>query len=137
MIIEYSLEDLPDVAKQIINGVASKILLFDASMGVGKTTLIKEICKQLGVTDVISSPTYSLVNEYENSTESIYHFDFYRIDNEEEAHDIGFEEYLDTDAWILIEWPEKVPNLLPEDTITLKIELLDNGKRVLTYLKDS
>ncbi len=133
MTIEYFLEDLPSVAKQILANANSKILLFDAAMGVGKTTLIKEICKQLGITDVISSPTYSLVNEYTSNSESIYHFDFYRIESENEAHDIGFEEYLNTESWVFIEWPEKVSNLLPEDTTTLRIELNDNEKRVLTF----
>lgn len=102
-------------------------------MGVGKTTLIKEICKQLGVRDNISSPTYSLVNEYKGGEENtIYHFDFYRIQEEEEAYDIGFEEYLDTNAWIFIEWPEKISNLLPENSVKIKIKLLDDGKRVLS-----
>ncbi len=133
MTIEYTLEDLQDVAKQVIKNVDSKILLFDASMGVGKTTLIKEICKQLGVKDVISSPTYSLVNEYEGDEGTVYHFDFYRIDNEEEAYHIGFEEYLDSGNWIFIEWPEKVSNLLPDDAAIIKINLSDNEKRVLKY----
>lgn len=132
MTIEYTLEDLPDVAQQVISNVNSKILLFDASMGVGKTTLIKEICKQLGVKDIISSPTYSLVNEYHGDDGAIYHFDFYRIDDEEEAYHIGFEEYLDSDNWVFIEWPEKVSNLLPDNTSLIKINLSSNEKRILT-----
>ncbi|WP_299437018.1 tRNA (adenosine(37)-N6)-threonylcarbamoyltransferase complex ATPase subunit type 1 TsaE [uncultured Aquimarina sp.] len=132
MNITYSLEDLAQTAQKLIDNASNKTLLFNAEMGVGKTTLIKEICKQLGVTDIISSPTYSLVNEYKGETDLIYHFDFYRIQHEEEAYDIGFEEYLDTDAWIFIEWPEKIANLLPENSVKIKIELLDDGKRVLT-----
>lgn len=131
MKITYSLDDLAQTAQELIANVNHKILLFDAAMGVGKTTLIKEICKQLGVVDVISSPTYSLVNEYKGETSLIYHFDFYRIQDEEEAYDIGFEEYLDTDAWIFIEWPEKISNLIPENSVKIKIDLLDDGKRVL------
>ncbi|WP_074406389.1 MULTISPECIES: tRNA (adenosine(37)-N6)-threonylcarbamoyltransferase complex ATPase subunit type 1 TsaE [Aquimarina] len=133
MTIEYTLQDLPDVAEKIISNATSKIILFDAEMGVGKTTLIKEICKYLGVEDIISSPTYSLVNEYESNDGVIYHFDFYRIKEEEEAYQIGFEEYLDSDAWIFIEWPEKVSGLLPKNSISITINLLDNEKRILSF----
>ncbi len=132
MTIEYTLQDLPDVAEKIISNATSKIILFNAEMGVGKTTLIKEICEHLGVEDIISSPTYSLVNEYESNDGVIYHFDFYRIKEEEEAYQIGFEEYLDSDAWIFIEWPEKVSGLLPENSIKITINLLDNEKRILS-----
>ncbi len=121
MIIEYTLDQLTTTAKKIIANAEHKVFLFDADMGVGKTTLIKEICNQLGVKDVISSPTYSLVNEYQATDDVIYHFDFYRIQNEEEAYDIGFEEYLDTDAWIFIEWPEKISNLLPKNSIKISL----------------
>ncbi|WP_299601857.1 tRNA (adenosine(37)-N6)-threonylcarbamoyltransferase complex ATPase subunit type 1 TsaE [uncultured Aquimarina sp.] len=131
MKITYTLEELSKTAEEIINNATHKTLLFDAEMGVGKTTLIKEICKQLGVVDTISSPTYSLVNEYQGKNDTIYHFDFYRIKQEEEAYDIGFEEYLDSDAWLFIEWPEKITNLLPNDSVKVKIELQDDGKRVL------
>lgn len=131
MKIIYTLEELSKTAEEIIKNATHKTLLFDAEMGVGKTTLIKEICKHLGVVDTISSPTYSLVNEYEGKKDTIYHFDFYRIKQEEEAYDIGFEEYLDTDAWLFIEWPEKIANLLPNDSVKVKIKLQDDGKRVL------
>ncbi|AXT59823.1 tRNA (adenosine(37)-N6)-threonylcarbamoyltransferase complex ATPase subunit type 1 TsaE [Aquimarina sp. AD10] len=131
MTIEYTLEDLPIVAKQILTNVSTKIVLFDADMGMGKTTLIKEICKQLGVQDIISSPTYSLVNEYDTETGPIYHFDFYRIEDEEEAYHIGFEEYLDSNNWVFIEWPEKVSNILPKDVSIVKINLSNNDKRIL------
>ncbi|MDY8135711.1 tRNA (adenosine(37)-N6)-threonylcarbamoyltransferase complex ATPase subunit type 1 TsaE [Aquimarina sp. 2201CG5-10] len=131
MTITYTLDQLSATAQKVIDQVQSKVLLFDAAMGVGKTTLIKEICLQLGVKDTISSPTYSLVNEYEGNESTIYHFDFYRITDEEEAYNIGFEEYIDSDAWIFIEWPEKIPNLLPENAISIKIDLQDDGKRLL------
>lgn len=131
MTLTYTLDELSEVAKQVIDHSKSKILLFNASMGVGKTTLITEICKQLGVTDSISSPTYSLVNEYEGDIELIYHFDFYRINDDEEAYQIGFEEYLDTDAWIFIEWPDKVKKLLPDEAQLINIEEQSDGKRVL------
>ena len=99
-------------------------------MGVGKTTLIKEICKQLGVLDTISSPTFSLVNEYETSkNEKVFHFDFYRITNEEEALDMGIEEYFDNNDWCLIEWPENIENLLPLDAVEIHLSILEDQNR--------
>lgn len=131
MTITYTLAEISEVARKLISQANHKILLFDAEMGMGKTTLITEICKQLGVTDSISSPTYSLVNEYEGNHSLIYHFDFYRIKDEEEAYQIGFEEYLERDAWIFIEWPDKIKNLLPSEVQKVKIEQNTKGKRVL------
>ena len=96
----YSLSDVNRIAKDIIKSSIQKILLFHGEMGVGKTTLIKEICKELGTDDITSSPTFSIVNEYKtNTNDTIYHFDFYRINNEEEAYNIGVEDYFDSDAW--------------------------------------
>lgn len=126
----YSLENLPSIAYQVIENASNKILLFYGDMGSGKTTLIKEICKQLKVEDAISSPTFSLVNEYHSgSGEKIYHFDFYRIEDENEAYDIGFEDYLDSNNWCFIEWPENVENLLPLDAVEVKISIVNNQKR--------
>lgn len=119
----YTLNELPKIATQIIKSVHCKMLLFNGEMGVGKTTLIKEIVKQLGVKDIANSPTFSLVNEYitTNGT-TIYHFDFYRIENEEEALDIGIEEYFyDENAWCLIEWGNKVENLLPLEFVNINL----------------
>ncbi len=115
----YNLDQISDIAKEIISSSKHKILLFYGSMGSGKTTLIKEIVKQLDVKDMTSSPTFSLVNEYRSSQgKIIYHFDFYRIEKEEEAYDMGIEEYFLSDNWCFIEWPEKVENLLPLDTVS-------------------
>ena len=126
----YSLEELSKIAKEVITTSKHKILLFYGKMGVGKTTLIKEICKELGVEDNISSPTFSLVNEYKSSkNETVYHFDFYRIEDEEEAFDIGIEDYLYSDNWCLIEWPENVENLLPLKTVEIKLSILENNQR--------
>ncbi|WP_428740388.1 tRNA (adenosine(37)-N6)-threonylcarbamoyltransferase complex ATPase subunit type 1 TsaE [Tenacibaculum sp.] len=126
----YSLNELTAVAKEIIAIAPHKILLFYGEMGVGKTTLIKEICKVLGVEDVASSPTFSLVNEYRtNTNETVYHFDFYRINDEEEAYDMGIEDYLYSDNWCLVEWPENVKNLLPLDVVAISINSLENGQR--------
>jgi len=95
-----------------------------------KTTIIKEICKQLGVLDNISSPTFSLVNEYQtNNNEKVFHFDFYRITDEEEALDIGIEEYLDNNNWCLIEWPENIENLLPLKAVQIYLSILNDEQR--------
>jgi tRNA threonylcarbamoyladenosine biosynthesis protein TsaE len=122
MIKNYTLKEITEVAKDVISNSKNKILLFYGEMGVGKTTLIKEIVKQLGILDTVSSPTFSLVNEYHsNSGEKVYHFDFYRINKEEEAMDMGIEEYFDSDSWCLVEWPNKVENLLPLESVTITI----------------
>ncbi|OSY89231.1 hydrolase [Tenacibaculum holothuriorum] len=127
---DYSLEELPSVAKELISNVPNKVLLFNGEMGAGKTTLIKEVCKELGIEDVTHSPTFSLVNEYlSNKGETVYHFDFYRIEDEEEAYDMGVEDYLYSNNWCLIEWPENVKNLLPLEAIDIQITVLPNGKR--------
>jgi tRNA threonylcarbamoyladenosine biosynthesis protein TsaE len=128
----YSLEKLPEVAAAIIATAKNKTLLFYGEMGVGKTTLIKEICKQLDVLDKISSPTFSLVNEYQTSKEeAVFHFDFYRITTEEEAFDMGIEEYLYNNHWCLIEWPQNVENLLPLESVEIHLSILENGQRNL------
>lgn len=126
----YSLENLSEIASEIIASAENKTLLFFGEMGVGKTTLIKEICKKLGVLDSISSPTFSLVNEYETSKEEkVFHFDFYRITDEEEALDMGIEEYFDNNDWCLIEWPKNIENLLPLDAVQIHLSILNDGKR--------
>ena len=128
----FTLKDIPGIASMVLKNCTSRILLFYGPMGAGKTTLIKEIARQLGVNDVTSSPTFSLVNEYLSDTgDTLYHFDFYRIENEEEAYDMGVEEYLDSGCWCLVEWPEKVENLLPleSDAITLAINA-DNSRTI-------
>ena len=131
---KFNVSDLPHIAKEILLKVSNKTLLFYGTMGVGKTTLIKEISKQLGVTDIINSPTFSLVNEYEIVNDKIYHFDFYRIKTEEEALDIGIEDYFFSEYWKLIEWPEKVSNLLPPNSTKIKMHKNKNGTRSLTIV---
>jgi len=126
----YSLENLSEIATAVITSVKNKTLLFYGEMGVGKTTLIKEICKQLGVLDNISSPTFSLVNEYQTkNNESIFHFDFYRIEEEEEALDMGIDDYFYNNNWCLIEWPENVENLLPLEAVEIHLSVLEDGQR--------
>lgn len=126
----FLLSEGPIIAKEIIQNSTSKIILFHGDMGVGKTTLIKEICKILGTEDLISSPTFSIVNEYITSNnETIFHFDFYRIDNEEEAYNIGVEDYFDSNHWCLIEWPSVVENLLPLENVNVYLTVLEDGQR--------
>jgi tRNA threonylcarbamoyladenosine biosynthesis protein TsaE len=106
--MEYHIDDIDKAADYVIASAKAKTLLFTAPMGSGKTTLIKAICKKLGVVDPITSPTFSIVNEYKGSHTLIYHFDLYRLQSIDELHDIGAEEYLDSDALKLIEWPALV-----------------------------
>ncbi|MEO8762490.1 MAG: tRNA (adenosine(37)-N6)-threonylcarbamoyltransferase complex ATPase subunit type 1 TsaE [Bacteroidia bacterium] len=125
---------LDEVAKDIISHLTeSKIILFQGEMGAGKTTLIKEICKQLGVTDTMSSPTFSVVNEYKTAdNKTIYHFDLYRIKNIEECFDLGMEEYVYSNNYCFIEWPEIALPLLPEKYYTLSIKTeKDNTRSIL------
>ena len=137
MVKNYRLEDLPDIAKEIIHFAKHKILLFYGEMGVGKTTLIKEIVKQLGVTDTVSSPTFSLVNEYLTSDdEKVYHFDFYRVDDEVEALDMGVEEYFYSKCWCLVEWPNKVENLLPLKSVNITIASNTNQQRTIQLINN-
>ena len=134
MEFNFNIQDLTYIAKEILRNVPNKTLLFYGTMGVGKTTLIKELSKQLGVTDVINSPTFSLVNEYEIIKGKIYHFDFYRIKSEEEALDIGIEDYFFSGHWNLIEWPENISNLLPPNSTKIEMNKNQNGTRTLNIV---
>ena len=113
MEINYKLNDVDKVAKQLVNNLKTKIILIYGEMGVGKTTLVKAIAKVLGSEDEVSSPTFSLVNEYETDSELIYHFDLYRVNNIEEVYNFGIEDYLFSDNWSVIEWPEMIENNMP------------------------
>lgn len=132
MNIIFSLDEIKEVAGQILAQNPKKIILFNGEMGVGKTTLIKQLCKTLGVEDATSSPTFSLVNEYYTADNQIvYHFDFYRLNKETEALDMGVDDYLYSGNWCFIEWSEKIENLIPEEHSVVTIELLADGKREL------
>ncbi|MCM8569959.1 tRNA (adenosine(37)-N6)-threonylcarbamoyltransferase complex ATPase subunit type 1 TsaE [Gramella jeungdoensis] len=133
MELTYKLQELDVAVDYILSNTKSKTLLFYGEMGAGKTTLIKELVKALGVHDVASSPTFSLVNHYESEEGSVFHFDFYRIEDDTEALDIGFEDYLDSDAWNLIEWPGKVERLLGENTQKLLLEVESENTRKLKF----
>ena len=134
----YRLAEIESITARLLNELDSRILLFYGKMGSGKTTLIKEIAAQLGVKDLTNSPTFSLVNEYVTGKgEPMYHFDFYRIEREEEAYDMGFEEYLDSGSWCLIEWPEKVENLLPLDSAVIRIEINPDDSRTIQLTENA
>lgn len=129
---DVGLIDLPEVAKAIIElSQTHKLVTFYGQMGAGKTTLIKQICSQLGVIQEVSSPTFALVNEYETSTQQIvYHFDFYRIKNLEEVYDIGYEDYFYSNNLCLMEWPENIEPLLQnEDVLKVYIKPIGEGSR--------
>jgi tRNA threonylcarbamoyladenosine biosynthesis protein TsaE len=133
MKITYSLQQINDVAQQILVQNPQKVILFNGQMGVGKTTLIKALAKKLGVNGATSSPTFSLVNEYENhQNKLIYHFDVYRLKSEREALDMGIDEYLYSGNWCFIEWAEKIPNLIPIEHSIIDIETLEDGNRILS-----
>ena len=132
MNIVFSLDQIQEVAEQIIASNPKKIILFNGEMGVGKTTLIKQLCKSLGVQDATSSPTFSLVNEYFTSNnQTVYHFDFYRLNKETEALDMGVDDYLYSGNWCFIEWSEKIASLIPDEHSNIKIELMADGRRNL------
>nr|WP_299248637.1 tRNA (adenosine(37)-N6)-threonylcarbamoyltransferase complex ATPase subunit type 1 TsaE [uncultured Lacinutrix sp.] len=123
MEIEYTLKDIDNVAKQVLKHATSKSFLFKAEMGAGKTTLIKALVNALGCDDAVSSPTFSLVNEYQTKTDTIYHFDLYRVEDEDELYDFGIEEYLNSNAYLFIEWPELAKNLIETyNCITISIK---------------
>jgi tRNA threonylcarbamoyladenosine biosynthesis protein TsaE len=127
----YNLNEIETIAQQVIDQNPQKVILFNGLMGVGKTTFIKALSKRLGVENPTSSPTFSLVNEYQAKEGLVYHFDVYRLKNEMEALDFGIEDYLYSDNWCFIEWAEKIPNLIPEKHNVITIEILDNGNRKL------
>lgn len=126
-----SLSELSDVAREIIESLQGRtVVLFRGEMGAGKTTLISRIVEELGAEDNVTSPTFAIVNQYEGTECRIYHFDFYRIERLEEAYDFGYEEYFYSGDLCLVEWPEKIEPLLPEDAMQVMIRVVDEDSRV-------
>lgn len=129
----YSLSEIDEVAKELLPQINSNIVLLNGEMGAGKTTMIKALCKALKCPDVVSSPTFSLINEYRTvDHKPLYHFDCYRIENEEEAYDFGAEEYLYSGHLCLIEWSENIQSLLPENCSLVTLEKVDSTSRKIT-----
>jgi len=130
--LTYQLSDIEEAARFVIRHLHSHVILLEGEMGSGKTTIIKEIAKQLGSSDEVSSPTFAIVNEYETPEKKIYHFDLYRLKDELEALDFGIEEYLsDQEAYSFIEWPEKIENILPANSQKIRIIVKDFQTRKL------
>ena len=129
------LDNIREAAKQFIANIGdSTVFAFYGNMGAGKTTFVKAVCEELGVDDVITSPTFSIVNEYrsEQTGELIYHFDFYRVKKIEEVYDMGFEDYFYSGALCFIEWPELCEEVLPDDTVKVSINEEPDGSRPIT-----
>lgn len=129
----YTQAQITDVVQYLLKESESKILCFHGDMGAGKTTLIKALVKELGGGTISSSPTFGIVNEYHHHSGEVlgYHFDFYRLEDEMEALDIGLEEYLYSGAWIFMEWPEKIPSLIPSNASHIYITIIDEITRSL------
>lgn len=132
-IIVNSIAELSVAAQKLINSFPKdRIFLLYGPMGAGKTTFVKQLCAQLNVQENTSSPTFSIVNEYDSPAGAIYHFDFYRIKDEQEAYDFGYEEYFYSGAYCFVEWPEKIPNLLPDDAKEIHISIRDQNTRAIS-----
>ncbi|WCM42368.1 tRNA (adenosine(37)-N6)-threonylcarbamoyltransferase complex ATPase subunit type 1 TsaE [Flavobacterium sp. CBA20B-1] len=133
MTITYSIQNLDEVAKKLINSSTHKTWLFEAQMGAGKTTLIKALAKNLGVTDMANSPTFSIVNEYFGDKGKVFHFDLYRLKNQEEAYDMGLDEYFTENVWCFVEWPEMAMDVIPDETHKVSIRIINEHTRELNF----
>jgi len=130
-----SLENIQTAAQKFISFIGgNKIFSFNGKMGAGKTTFIKAICEELGVTEAVNSPTFSIINEYETlDKKTIYHFDFYRINSINEAKEIGIEDYFDSGNLCFLEWAENVASILPDSIVNIDIKETENGKRIFEF----
>lgn len=128
-----NIDNIRQTAREFVNNIGdSNVIAFYGKMGAGKTTFIKAICEELGVEDVITSPTFAIVNEYTAANGTIYHFDFYRIKKLEEVYDMGYEDYFFSGALCLMEWPELIEDILPDDTLRVTITENADGTRTVT-----
>lgn len=135
MTVNFTLEQLPATARQVLDATAdTKVIAFHGAMGAGKTTFIHAFCEAMGVTGAISSPTFSIINEYNTSSgQTVYHMDLYRLKGEAEAVTAGVEDCLYSGNKCLVEWPEKAPGIFPEDTLHITIELAAGGQRKISW----
>ncbi|MEM9001092.1 MAG: tRNA (adenosine(37)-N6)-threonylcarbamoyltransferase complex ATPase subunit type 1 TsaE [Bacteroidota bacterium] len=135
MKLSYDIEYLEELAKRVLKNTSTKIVCFYGSMGVGKTTLIRKLIQELEAIDIGNSPTFGIVNEYHDRKGEVlaYHFDFYRVESEEEALDLGLEDYFASNVWIFIEWPEKIANLLPPKHTSVKLHFIDETTRSIEF----
>lgn len=132
-IIIPSLDRIAEAARSFVAHIGERRLFaFYGDMGAGKTTFIKAICDELGVTDTVSSPTFAIVNEYSSAHGPIYHFDFYRINSISEVMDLGFDDYVNSGYLCLMEWPELIEDLMPDDTVSVHIEAREDGTRLVS-----
>ena len=135
--MEIKIQDIDHIreaAREFVENIGeARVFAFYGKMGAGKTTFVKAICEELGVEDVITSPTFAIVNEYEAHDQSIFHFDFYRIKRLEEVYDMGYEDYFYSGALCFIEWPELIEDLLPEDAVKVTITENTDGTRTVTF----
>jgi tRNA threonylcarbamoyladenosine biosynthesis protein TsaE len=130
----HNIDTIRESAREFIQNIGdSNVFAFYGKMGAGKTTFVKAICEELGVEDVITSPTFAIVNEYEANNQSIFHFDFYRIKRIEEVYDMGYEDYFYSGALCFIEWPELIDDLLPEDAVKVTITENADGTRTVAF----
>ena len=128
------IDHIREAAREFIEYIGDRrVFAFYGKMGAGKTTFIKAICEELGVDDVITSPTFAIVNEYTAQGDPVYHFDFYRIKKLEEVYDMGFEDYFYSGALCLIEWPELIEDVLPEDAVKVTIQEKEDGSRAILF----
>lgn len=129
-----TLADIPEAVEKFLQAMDDRtVYAFRGEMGVGKTTFIRALCQRLGISDAANSPSFSIINEYrsDDTAELVYHFDCYRLENEEEGEDIGVEDYFWSGALCLVEWPEKIENLLPGDVVNVEMKLLDDDSRLM------
>ena len=133
-IIINDLDHIRETAREFICHMGNrKVYAFYGKMGAGKTTFIKAVCEELGVEDVITSPTFAIINEYSGKDDTIYHFDFYRIKKIEEVYDMGYEDYFYSGALCFIEWPELIEEVLPEDAVKVQIQEKEDGTRTVLF----
>ena len=135
-IVIKGLDRIDDAAREFLEEIGNnKIIALYGSMGAGKTTFVTAICRVLGVEDVVNSPTFTIVNEYETQTgEAVFHFDFYRIKSLREVEDLGFEEYVYSDSLCLMEWPEMIEEMLPQETLKVSISEQEDGTRLIKFI---